>query len=421
MLGLLLLAFIDTSGFTSWSWSALPALFLLVLPPVQCVLYQLLVREGSEHRFTWGLLATIIPVRFLDVEKKRARNFLILSQAAWFLTHLCCWLGYSLYVFLAPPGSVVMFSLYLPVLVPLLLLPPALASLHWSTSLAPLYDSYHAHPDMEDTRTREKTFPPDWGHISGSQLAPKHMADAGFFYSCRRLRTSEATCYSCGRQVTEWTGRTAQQAHRQIADHCPFYSQQAPNNHQQDPQIGREKGTSIRVSETIFIASTVIFRVASFALLIFWVFWDHWSQVSPALLTQYILPPLYLLLLLLLNPAIYYSCLGSRSSLLLALLSILAPIPSNKSLPSSRLLLTVNVTINTLVHVLLWAAMIGTCPSCALFLSGNRLLVACPVVLCLALVSALSALPYWYQLSLRSHQPAKPASSKTVYVVSTAL
>ena len=87
----------------------------------------------------------------------------------------------------------------------------------------------------------------------------------------------------------------------------------------QDPQIGREKGTSIRVSETIFIASTVIFRVASFALLIFWVFWDHWYQVSPALLTQYILPPLYLLLLLLLNPAIYYSCLGSRSSLLLAL------------------------------------------------------------------------------------------------------
>ena len=102
-------------------------------------------------------------------------TFQTLSKACF----LCCWLGYSLYVFLAPPGSVVMFSLYLPVLVPLLLLPPALASLHWSTSLAPLYDSYHAHPDMEDTRTREKTFPPDWGHISGSQLAPKHMADAG--------------------------------------------------------------------------------------------------------------------------------------------------------------------------------------------------------------------------------------------------
>jgi len=417
-LGLVVLCWVDTVGGTTWSLSVLTALLLLLLPPAQCVLYQVMVREGSEHRFTWGIFAALIPVRFLDVEKKRARNFLLLSQLLWLFIHLLAWMGYSLHVYLTPPFPSLMFSLYLPVLVPLLVLPPILACLHWSTSLGPLYDSYHAHPDMADTLAREDTFPPDWPQISGSTLAPSHMADAGFFYSCRRLRTPEATCYSCGRQVTEWAGRTATQAHRQIADHCPLYNEETDKK--KDLSTRTDRSTASYLAEFVFIGSTVIFRVASFALLI-WVFEDHWLQVSPSVPTQYLLPPLYLLVLLLLNPALFYSCLGPSATPLSSLLSILVPLPHHAPLPWTRNLLAANLALNALIIALLWAAMIATCPACALILSFSRLQIVCPILLGLAAISALSSLPFWY-LSLRPLKPhPRPTTSTSVYVVSTSL
>ena len=56
------------------------------------------VRTGAEHRFAWGLLASLIPVRFLDLERRRARLYLILSQAVWFTAHLTAWVIYAIFV-----------------------------------------------------------------------------------------------------------------------------------------------------------------------------------------------------------------------------------------------------------------------------------------------------------------------------------
>ena len=61
-------------------WLLLPPLLLLTLPLIQTVMYQAVVREGGEQRFAWGAMAAIVPTRFLDVERKRAGGFLLLSQ-----------------------------------------------------------------------------------------------------------------------------------------------------------------------------------------------------------------------------------------------------------------------------------------------------------------------------------------------------
>ena len=81
------------------------------------------------------------------------------------------------------------FRVWLPVVMPLLLVAPLLASLHWSLSLAPVYAARHAHPDMRDQDRRLFSFPPDWKTISGSSVAADQLAMAGYFYSCRRLTT----------------------------------------------------------------------------------------------------------------------------------------------------------------------------------------------------------------------------------------
>ena len=69
-------------------WLLLPPLLLLLLPLLQCTAYNLLVREGAEQRYVWGLVAAIVPIRFLDVERKRAGTFLIISQVHWKTPHL---------------------------------------------------------------------------------------------------------------------------------------------------------------------------------------------------------------------------------------------------------------------------------------------------------------------------------------------
>ena len=152
----------------------------------------------------------------------------------WLLFHISAWVAYSIYA-LGADNSDVVFRVWIPIVIPLLMLPPLVAGLHWSVSLAPLYSSKHAHPDMVDTEKRTNSFPPDWRNLSGTAIRPDSLAEAGnivyhniilkpeaglapgFFYSCRRLTSGEATCYSCGRQVTDWSsGKTAVQAHRMV-------------------------------------------------------------------------------------------------------------------------------------------------------------------------------------------------------------
>ena len=260
-------------------------------------------------------------------------------------------------------GSDVVFRVWLPVVMPLLLVAPLLASLHWSLSLAPVYAARHAHPDMRDPDRRLFSFPPDWKTISGSSVAADQLAMAGYFYSCRRLTTCETTCYGCGRQVADWTGvKTV----KQCGDTCPLHADT------KQEEAGRGEGAS-HVScfaEFLFLSTTLMFRLASLCLLL-WVFMAQWTAVAGQLWTLAIIPPLYLLLLLLLNTSTYFLCLGNTASAswLWALASVLCPRPAKLSsvpLSAARQLLVTNVSSNTLVHAFLWAAMTAACSTCSL-------------------------------------------------------
>eukprot|EP00092_Neocalanus_flemingeri_P003197 GFUD01003416.1.p1 GENE.GFUD01003416.1~~GFUD01003416.1.p1 ORF type:complete len:1055 (+),score=218.84 GFUD01003416.1:46-3210(+) len=412
------LLYVDSVAFSTGSWIVVPILLLVILPLLQCMTYQHVVREGCEQRFGWGIMAAVIPVRFLDIDKKRARSFLLISQGMWLFFHVASWLAYSIYV-LGTDSSDVVFRVWLPIVIPALLLPPLVAGLHWSISLAPLYSSKHAHPDMVDIDKRTFSFPPDWRNLSGTAVRPDSLAEAGFFYSCRRLSSGEATCYSCGRQVTDWSnGKTAAQAHRMATDHCPLYTD--------DKEISEsfenlQKNSVSCFAEFFFIAATLLFRLASVCLLL-WVFMEQWQQVSPFLPTLIIIPPLYLLILILLNFCTYYICLGAKgTSTIWAILSILLPRPVKASLSSARQLLVINVACNSLVHAFLWAAMIGACSECSLRLSLSSLSAAWPALLVLGILAILSAIPYYY-FTIKPSRPATPPIKKgTTYVVSTAL
>lgn len=173
-------------------------------------------------------------------------------------------------------------------------------------------------------------------------------------------------------------------------------------------------------AEFFFIAATLLFRIASVCLLL-WVFMEQWQQVSPSLPTLIIIPPLYLVILILLNSCTYFLCLGSGTSSIWAIMSILLPRPVKGSLSSARQLLVINVACNSLVHAFLWAAMIGACSECSLRLSLSSLSAAWPALLVLGIISILSAFPYYY-LTIRPSRPATPPpKTGTTYVVSTAL
>ena len=76
-------------------------------------------------------------------------------------------------------SSDVVFRVWIPIIIPLLLVPPLLAGLHWAVSLAPLYSSKHAHPDMADLNRRVSSFPPDWRDLSQTSIASENLAQAG--------------------------------------------------------------------------------------------------------------------------------------------------------------------------------------------------------------------------------------------------
>jgi len=408
---LALLVYIDTVGFSVWRWSGLSLVLLLPLPIIQCVIYQLCVRTGAEHRFAWGLLASIIPVRFLDMELRRARLFLILSQSAWAGTHVMAWVVYAVFVHVTENNDVV-WRTWIPVAVPAILIPPLVAGLHWAASLAELYSATHAHPDMEEERKRRRSFPPDWTAVSGSSVSSESLAQAGFFYSCRRLKSGEATCYSCGRQVFEWSARTAQEAHRSVtSESCPLYEEEKTGH-----QVGDISGMSSScIPQFIFISITILFRIASILLFI-WVFWDAWGYFSGVLPALVLIPLLWVVVSHLLNAATYYAVV-EKPKVLWSLASTLVPNPN-----STLQYMALNLGINTLLHVLLWSAMLGTSPAVYL-VAWTRLESTWPALLTLLGLSLLSTVPYWYLTikPAREQQLSPRTNNKTVYVVSTSL
>ena len=96
----------------------------------------------------------------------------------WLFFHITSWVAYSIYA-LGTDNSDVVFRVWIPIVIPLLLLPPLVAGLHWSISLVPLYSSKHAHPDMADIEKRTFSFPPDWRNLSGTAVRPDNLAEAG--------------------------------------------------------------------------------------------------------------------------------------------------------------------------------------------------------------------------------------------------
>ena len=61
---------------------------LAISPLLQSVLYHLLVKEGCEHRFAWGMFAAVTPVRFLETESRKT----VMTVVTWLLSHSLAWL-----------------------------------------------------------------------------------------------------------------------------------------------------------------------------------------------------------------------------------------------------------------------------------------------------------------------------------------
>ena len=203
---------------------------------------------------------------FLEPDRRSVGMYLFISQMVWFLCHTVAWVAYCVFTIVQDEEDVV-FRVWLPVIMPLLLISPLAASLHWSLSLAPVYNSPHAHPDMAEVNKRSFSFPPDWKIISGSSVNPDNLARAGFFYSCRRLTTCEATCYACGRQVQDWSN--VKTANKMCSDTCPLHVETKQNVSADSDSF---EGTNVSCfAEFLFISTTLLFRIASFCLLL-WVF-----------------------------------------------------------------------------------------------------------------------------------------------------
>ena len=111
----------------------------------------------------------------------------------WLFFHVASWVAYSIYA-LGTDSSDVVFRVWLPIVIPVLLLPPLVAGLHWSISLAPLYSSTHAHPDMADIDKRTFSFPPDWRNLSGTTVRPDNLAEAGIRLELKRNDWNTILC-----------------------------------------------------------------------------------------------------------------------------------------------------------------------------------------------------------------------------------
>ena len=413
------LLYVDSLTLTRPSWLVIPIIILGLIPALQCVIYCVMVKEGCEHRYAWGVFAAVTPCRFLQSERHTAGLYLFISQLVWFLAHTAAWVSYCVFSIVQDESDTV-FRVWLPIIMPLLLISPLVAALHWSLALAPVYSSPHAHPDMADTSRRLASFPPDWKTISGSSVSPEALAKAGYFYSCRRLTGCETTEFSSGRQVQDWASlKTVKQ----------FTEDMSSAESKRNTQVDGDEMTGANVScfaEFLFISTTLLFRLASLCLLL-WVFMDQWTSVSGQLWTLLIIPPLYLLVLILFNTATYFLCLGNSftTSPLWALASVLLPRPVKCSLAAARQLLVINVSSNTLLHAFLWAAMTGSCSQCSLSVSLSSLSASWPALVVLCAVAVLASFPYYY-LTVRNQARDAPkqsgrSHSNAAFMVSTAL
>lgn len=405
---LAILVFVDTVGFTEWRWSGVSLLVLLPLPFIQAFIYQLSLKSAADQRFALGFLASTVPVPFLEREKRRCRWFLVLSQGCWFLLHFTAWILYAAFVHSVESSDVV-WRVWIPVVVPVLALPPLLAFLHWSLYAAHLYSATHAHPDMQRLENRLRSFPPEWEAISRSLSPSSSLAKAGFFFSCRRLKFSEATCFSCGRQVTEWEGRTAEDVHRQFADSCPLYARDSSDS-QLSSDMEVEWPSLLAASHLII---SLVCRLLSVALLI-WVFWEAFVSMSAFIPTLWILPVLFLLISLILNAGLYSSYFGEQQNPFWAFASCLAPrpMPLVMTRPALRYLF-VNNDVNMGLHAALWVAMFATADGVAA-LCWQRLLAIWPVLLTIGLLTLVSPAPTWLLLhhtTRQKHQVNRPSGT----------
>jgi len=411
MLGILI--YIDTVGLTEQRMCLLSFAVLLLLPPTQCVVYQLCVKSGAEHRFAWGLFSSVVPVRFLHLERTRTKLFLVYSQTAWFLVHSGAWILYAISVQVEGGGDVV-WRTWMPVILPSLAIPILLSFLHYSTSLLSIYSSPHAHPDMMDQKRRASSFPPNWKEMTGSTLPPKSLAEVGFFYSCKRLKNGEATCFSCGRQVSEWTCKSANEVHKSVSDSsCPLQKQI------QDIQ-NEDEISPPSLPKWIFVALIVISRITASALFI-WVFETAVTSLYQFLPSLVLIPLVFLAIIILINPALYFVMLQNEkcgSEVLWGLVSFLVPNPS-----SSIQYIITNSVVNTCLHILLWGAMFGTSHAVAI-IAGRRMATIWPVLLVISSLSLLSIIPYWcvaLKPVQRSRKSLKARPRTTGAVVSTSL
>ena len=122
------LLYLDSLTLTRPTWLILPVAVLGLAPFLQSLLYHLLVKEGCEHRFAWGIFAAVTPVRFLEAESRKTVVFLVWSQVTWLLSHSLAWLTYCVYSVLTDEADT-LFRVWLPIIMPLLLIPPLTAGL----------------------------------------------------------------------------------------------------------------------------------------------------------------------------------------------------------------------------------------------------------------------------------------------------
>ena len=139
----------------------------------------------------------------------------------------------------------------------------------------------------------------------------------------------------------------------------------------------------------------------------------------PSVPTILIIPPLYLLLIILLNCCTYYICLGSKATFFWALISTLFPYCPKSSRKSATQILAINVAFNSLVHVFLWAAMIGACSHCTFNLSLPRLSVAWPILLVLWIISIVTSIAHFLVNIKSSRQCETAVKVERTYVVAT--
>ena len=70
-------------------------------------IYSSLVKESCEHRYAWGMFASVTPARFLQPDRRSAGMYLFISQMVWFLCHTVAWVAYCVFTIVQDEEDVV--------------------------------------------------------------------------------------------------------------------------------------------------------------------------------------------------------------------------------------------------------------------------------------------------------------------------